>query len=350
MSNTARRTIIQIFMIVIGYMFGVIYQAHAAQRTILNAALNGGSYPWDTARADLNNNFDDCYVLVNNITVTGPVNLDTMDSLIDANVLQISEFVTLSGRPAHSTDLGTFTGTTIPDNSDNKEALQALETAVESGGGGAVDSVNGYTGVVVLDKADIGLANADNTADLAKPISTLTQTALDNIDQMVYPGAGIPLSTGSAWGTSYTLNALAVALGAENNTVSGDKTFTGSNDYGTPSAITLTNGSGLPYSSGHLDPPVISTTTTGATLNLDYSASKYHVVTFDQDCVVSVTNWPTTGTRGAIQIRTINAGAYTVTIGGKSLTLTASGTDMVILWTEDGGTTIYGGVALSGIQ
>lgn len=44
---------------------------------------------------------------------------------------------------------------------------------------GAVVSVAGRTGVVVLTKTDVGLASADNTADLAKPISVLTQTALD---------------------------------------------------------------------------------------------------------------------------------------------------------------------------
>ncbi len=42
-----------------------------------------------------------------------------------------------------------------------------------------VDSVNGKTGVVVLDKTDIGLENVDNTSDLDKPISTATQNALD---------------------------------------------------------------------------------------------------------------------------------------------------------------------------
>ncbi len=39
------------------------------------------------------------------------------------------------------------------------------------GGGGAVDSVNGYTGIVVLVKSDIGLSNVDNTSDLNKPVS-----------------------------------------------------------------------------------------------------------------------------------------------------------------------------------
>lgn len=47
------------------------------------------------------------------------------------------------------------------------------------GGGGAVDSVNGRTGAVVLTSSDVNLGNANNTSDLNKPISTATQAALD---------------------------------------------------------------------------------------------------------------------------------------------------------------------------
>lgn len=42
-----------------------------------------------------------------------------------------------------------------------------------------VDSVNGQTGIVVLDKDDVGLNNVDNTSDENKPVSTATQLALD---------------------------------------------------------------------------------------------------------------------------------------------------------------------------
>jgi len=44
---------------------------------------------------------------------------------------------------------------------------------------GAVDSVAGKTGIVTLDKGDVGLSNVDNTSDANKPVSTATQTALD---------------------------------------------------------------------------------------------------------------------------------------------------------------------------
>lgn len=55
-----------------------------------------------------------------------------------------------------------------------------LEEAISvGGGGGSVDSVNGHTGVVVLDKADIGLSNVDNTPDDEKPLSDAMIVALN---------------------------------------------------------------------------------------------------------------------------------------------------------------------------
>lgn len=42
-----------------------------------------------------------------------------------------------------------------------------------------ISSVNGYTGIVNLTKSDVGLSNVDNTSDADKPISLLTQDALD---------------------------------------------------------------------------------------------------------------------------------------------------------------------------
>jgi hypothetical protein len=48
-----------------------------------------------------------------------------------------------------------------------------------------VVSVNTETGAVVLDKADIGLGNVDNTSDADKPISDATQEALDDISTSI---------------------------------------------------------------------------------------------------------------------------------------------------------------------
>ena len=66
---------------------------------------------------------------------------------------------------------------------------------------GEVSSVAGKVGVVTLSKADVGLANADNTADVDKPISTVTQEALnkkvnitDIVDNLTTDDATKPIS------------------------------------------------------------------------------------------------------------------------------------------------------------
>lgn len=59
----------------------------------------------------------------------------------------------------------------------------------------SVSSVNGQTGVVELDKGDIGLGNVDNTSDLNKPISTATQTALNAKENISNKSTSISLGT-----------------------------------------------------------------------------------------------------------------------------------------------------------
>ena len=74
--------------------------------------------------------------------------------------------------------------TNVDNTSDlNKPISTATQTALDGkanvGEGGAVTSVNGESGVVVLTKADLGLGNVDNTSDVNKPISTAAQAAID---------------------------------------------------------------------------------------------------------------------------------------------------------------------------
>lgn len=53
----------------------------------------------------------------------------------------------------------------------------------DTSNGSSVISVNGKTGVVLLDKTDVGLGQVDNTSDLDKPISNATQIALDLVKE-----------------------------------------------------------------------------------------------------------------------------------------------------------------------
>jgi hypothetical protein len=69
-------------------------------------------------------------------TFAGSLSANRQISVPDANVDlgHINALNALSGVAGGNEDLGTFTGTTIPDNQTIKQALQALETAVEAGG------------------------------------------------------------------------------------------------------------------------------------------------------------------------------------------------------------------------
>jgi len=58
-----------------------------------------------------------------------------------------------------------------------------------------VTSINSRTGVVTLTRADLGLANVDNTSDLSKPISTAVAAALAG-KQAVITGAEIGFDRG----------------------------------------------------------------------------------------------------------------------------------------------------------
>lgn len=72
------------------------------------------------------------------------------------------------------------TWSTIIARIDTKDAQQdARLVAIEAAppGASAVSSVAGRTGAVVLTKTDVGLANVDNTTDVAKPVSTAQATA-----------------------------------------------------------------------------------------------------------------------------------------------------------------------------
>lgn len=115
-------------------------------------------------------------------------------------------------------------------------------------GGGAVDSVNGQTGVVVLDAGDVGadpagtaaglvddlsgvtnaatarsnlgLGNVDNTSDANKPVSSAQQTALDGKAAASHSHSGADITSG-------TVSTARLGTGAANATtfLRGDQTW-----------------------------------------------------------------------------------------------------------------------------
>ena len=103
----------------------------------------------------------------------------TLTALSTANETHIDNAATLSGVAKDSTNLGTFSGSTIADNDSIKDALQALETAVEtkSATGANVNVFVGSTSAqtvptsggndnylfLVVDKSDGSLVAIDKT-------------------------------------------------------------------------------------------------------------------------------------------------------------------------------------------
>jgi len=70
-----------------------------------------------------------------------------------------------------------------------------------AGGSGAVSSVAGRTGDVVLTKTDVSLGNVDNTSDSAKPLSNATITALAGKEPAITKAQGFLTWSvaGNAW-------------------------------------------------------------------------------------------------------------------------------------------------------
>lgn len=101
---------------------------------------------------------------------------------------------------------------------------------------GAVDSVAGKTGVVTLVKADVGLANVDNTSDINKPISTATQNALDlkaNLNSPTLTGTPLAPTASTSNNTTQIATTAFVQAQKANIVLTGTPT--------TPTAVVGTN-------------------------------------------------------------------------------------------------------------
>lgn len=117
---------------------------------------------------------------------TAHEDLEGVVSEIDANV---DDLITLSGVAENSTDLGAFTGTTIPDNSTNKGAFQALETAHEETDAN-VDDLITLSGVAE-NSTDLGsftgstIADNDTVKEALQDLETAYEETDQNVDDLI---------------------------------------------------------------------------------------------------------------------------------------------------------------------
>lgn len=89
---------------------------------------------------------------------------------------------------------------------------------------------------------------------------------------------------------------------------------------------------------------------------LNYAAAESQKLTITGNCAISTANWPA-GRTGHILLKLVNGGAYTLTWSGitwvkaggtlttnfnlSGVTLQSAGTDFILFWSDDGGTTVY---------
>jgi hypothetical protein len=224
---------------------------------------------------------------------------------------------------------------------------------------GTVAVANGGTGQTSLTTNNVILGNGTSSVQLVAPGATgnlLTSNGATWVSQappsgMVYPSAGVAISTGTAWSASKTNPAGAFvgttdAQTLTNKTITyADNTLTGV--VGTTATQTLTNKTvtNIIFDGSYTEE--VFAITDGATVNLDPNNGTIQTWTLGDDRTPDQANWAA-GQSITLMVddgatRTITWTTLAVvweTNGGTAPPLSTSGFTVIVLWKV--GTTIYG--------
>ena len=143
---------------------------------------------------------------------------------------------------------GTATALNIGGNAATATALASVPTQCSGGQFATGVAASGNANCATPSGSGISLTTTGSSGAATLVGSTLNIPVYSS-GAMVYPGAGIPQSTGSAWGTSITAGSgVVTALG--DNVGSAGAFVVNGGALGTPSGGTATNLTGLPISTG----------------------------------------------------------------------------------------------------
>ena len=193
----------------------------------------------------------------------------TITNLIDANETHIDNVATLTGVAKDSANLGTFTGSTIADSSTLKAAIQALETAVELKAATSVvteidvnvDDLISLSGVAE-NATGLGTFTGSTISDAANIKDALQdlETAVEN----AAAGSAVADRTKTVTGDADTTHYLTF-VADDNSSATAETVFTDGGITYNPSSNLLTLGTGNLTT---LQLGGVSVTSTAAELNL----------------------------------------------------------------------------------
>lgn len=191
-----------------------------------------------------------------------------------------------------------------------------VAAALASIAGGPVVSINGKTGIATLNASEIPFTPTGNIA------AENTQAAI-------------------------------VELDTEKAKLTGGNTFSGTQNFSDGQIVqAMLRGVGAAYSDRG--------TVASGTVAFAYTDGSHQRLQVGGALTIATLNWPPTGNNGTMLLELVNGGVFaitwptinwiksdgttTTTFSNLGITLQASGTDFILLWTRDAGTTVYGKV------
>lgn len=153
-----------------------------------------------------------------NVMLAKKIEVDTVDSKADAHIAKVDNPHGVTKAQVGLENVDNTADVDKPISTATQAALGSKQDSLVSGIN--IKTIEGQSlvgsGNIDLSKSDVGLANVDNTADIDKPISTSVQTALDLKADINSPAlTGVPSAPTAAVGNNTTQIATTAFVNSE---------------------------------------------------------------------------------------------------------------------------------------